>query len=62
MGILPTDFDGDGLPDLLLTGNLFGMELLQGPADALADLALKNMGDDDFTKNMLLKAVREFDG
>lgn len=48
-GILPQDLDGDGLLDLLLVGNDFGMEVQQGPADAFMGLALKNTGTGDFT-------------
>ena len=34
-GISPGDFDGDGLTDLLLVGNDYGLEVQQGRADAL---------------------------
>jgi hypothetical protein len=47
-GILPKDLDGDGLLDLLLVGNDYGMEVQQGPADAFMGLALRNMGDGQF--------------
>ena len=46
--MLPMDVDGDGLTDLLLTGNDYGMELLQGRADAFNGLVLKNMGKNSF--------------
>jgi len=38
------DFDGDGRPDILLTGNDYGMETGQGRADALNGLLLLNRG------------------
>ncbi len=47
-GILPKDIDGDSNIDLLLVGNDFGMEVQQGPADALIGLALKNNGKGNF--------------
>ncbi|HRI58332.1 MAG TPA: VCBS repeat-containing protein [Saprospiraceae bacterium] len=47
-GMLPYDVDKDGLPDLLMVGNDFGMELLQGRADAFNGLVLKNMGKNQF--------------
>ena len=47
-GILPTDLDSDGLVDLLLVGNDYGMEVQQGRADAFLGLALKNMGNGSF--------------
>ncbi len=47
-GILPQDLDGNGSMDLLLVGNDFGMEVQQGPADALVGLALNNKGDGSF--------------
>ncbi len=48
-GMLPADVDGDGLTDLLLSGNDYGMELLQGRADAFYGLVLKNTGKGVFT-------------
>ncbi|MDT7830162.1 FG-GAP-like repeat-containing protein [Pricia sp. S334] len=47
-GILPQDLDGDGYLDLLMVGNDFGMEVQQGPADALVGVALRNKGDGSF--------------
>ena len=47
-GILPQDLDENGYLDILLIGNDFGMEVQQGPADALIGLALKNKGDGSF--------------
>lgn len=47
-GMLPYDADKDGLPDVLMTGNDFGMELLQGRADAFNGLLLKNTGKNQF--------------
>lgn len=46
--MLPHDVDGDGLLDVLMLGNDFGMELLQGRADAFNGLVLKNMGRNQF--------------
>jgi enediyne biosynthesis protein E4 len=47
-GMLPYDMDGDGLLDLLMVGNDYGMELLQGRADAFNGLVLKNVGKNSF--------------
>jgi enediyne biosynthesis protein E4 len=47
-GMLPYDVDNDGLLDLLMVGNDYGMELLQGRADAFNGLILKNMGKNQF--------------
>ncbi len=47
-GMVPADFDGDGLTDLLMVGNDYGMEVQQGRADALMGLLLKNRGDGSF--------------
>ncbi len=47
-GILPYDINHDGKPDLLLTGNDYGMELYQGRADAFYGLALLNRGKGKF--------------
>ncbi len=43
-GTLPYDVDSDGFMDLLMVGNDYGMELLQGRADAFYGLVLKNIG------------------
>jgi enediyne biosynthesis protein E4 len=43
-GILPMDIDNDGLQDVVMIGNDYGMELLQGRADAFNGLVLKNKG------------------
>jgi len=43
-GMLPYDLDQDGLLDLLMVGNDYGMELLQGRADGFYGLALRNEG------------------
>ncbi|MEY4904346.1 MAG: hypothetical protein RLZZ292_2161, partial [Bacteroidota bacterium] len=47
-GTLPYDYDQDGLLDVLMVGNDFGMELLQGRADAFNGLVLKNTGNGNF--------------
>ncbi len=46
--MVPADVDGDGLTDLLVVGNDYGMEVQQGRADALMGLLLKNRGDGSF--------------
>ena len=48
-GILPQDIDGDGNMDILFIGNDFGMEVQQGPADAMNGVVLKNKGKGSFT-------------
>ncbi len=47
-GILPTDIDKDGLIDLLMVGNDFGMEMVQGRADAFYGQVFKNYGKGRF--------------
>jgi enediyne biosynthesis protein E4 len=47
-GMMPYDIDNDGLLDLLMVGNDYGMELLQGRADAFYGLVLKNTGKNNF--------------
>ena len=47
-GMLPHDFDHDGLLDVAMVGNDFGMELLQGRADGFNGLILKNLGNGNF--------------
>lgn len=47
-GMSVVDYDGDGLQDVLMVGNDYGMELLQGRADAFDGLLLKNMGNGQF--------------
>jgi enediyne biosynthesis protein E4 len=42
-GALARDVDGDGLLDLLLSGNDYGMELQQGRADAFCGLVLRQV-------------------
>ncbi|MFN4144217.1 MAG: VCBS repeat-containing protein [Runella sp.] len=43
-GMLPYDIDQDGLLDVLMVGNDYGMEVFQGRADAFYGLVLKNTG------------------
>ncbi|HMS66795.1 MAG TPA: VCBS repeat-containing protein [Saprospiraceae bacterium] len=45
---LPFDVDDNGLVDIILVGNDYGMEILQGHADAFNGLVLKNFGKNDF--------------
>ena len=47
-GMMVYDYDADGLLDVLMVGNDYGMELLQGRADAFNGLILKNMGKGQF--------------
>jgi hypothetical protein len=47
-GIQSSDVNHDGLPDILLTGNDFGMETGQGRADAFNGLVLLNKGNKTF--------------
>jgi hypothetical protein len=46
---LAEDFNGDGYPDLLLSGNDFGTEVGMGRYDALNGLVLIGNGKGDFT-------------
>jgi enediyne biosynthesis protein E4 len=48
-GMMTYDYDGDGLLDVVMVGNDFGMELLQGRADAFNGLVLKNKDGKNFT-------------
>jgi enediyne biosynthesis protein E4 len=45
---MPYDLNQDGFLDLLMVGNDFGMELLQGRADAFYGLALLNQNGKSF--------------
>ncbi len=45
---LPCDLNMDGKLDVLLVGNDYGMELMQGRADAFYGLALINVGGNKF--------------
>jgi hypothetical protein len=42
--IVAADFDKDGMPDLLIAGNDYGMEVFNGRADALNGVFLKGLG------------------
>ncbi len=55
-GIVPKHLDDDNFIDLLLVGNDYGMEVQQGPADALIGLALRNTGEGDFIPISLKKS------
>ncbi len=48
-GILAEDFNGDGYPDLLLSGNDFGTEVGMGRYDAMNGLVLLGDGKGNFT-------------
>jgi len=43
------DFDGDGHPDLLLAGNLYGVQPVLGRYDASAGTLLRGLGDGRFS-------------
>ena len=47
-GMMPYDIDHDGKLDILMIGNDYGMELLNGRADAFYGLVLKNTGNNQF--------------
>jgi hypothetical protein len=47
-GIQCRDVDGDGVPDLILVGNDYGLETGQGRADALNGLVMLNRGGGRF--------------
>jgi hypothetical protein len=47
-GMLPFDCDADGLTDVIMVGNDYGMELLQGRADAFYGMVLHNLGSGNF--------------
>ena len=47
-GMMPYDIDHDGKLDVLMIGNDYGMELLNGRADAFYGLVLKNTGNNNF--------------
>lgn len=47
-GILVQDFDGDGIQDILLSGNKFDVEVETTPADASPGLFLKGKGNHQF--------------
>jgi len=46
---LARDFDGDGHPDLLLAGNLYGVQPVLGRYDASSGTLLRGLGDGRFT-------------
>jgi hypothetical protein len=46
---LADDFDGDGLTDLIVAGNFYGVTPVQGRYDASFGLFLKGNGRGDFT-------------
>jgi len=47
-GLLTGDFDADGLPDILMTGNSFSTETFTGWYDAFSGLLLKGNGEGNF--------------
>jgi hypothetical protein len=48
-GILVNDYDGDGNKDVLLSGNFYGAEVINGQYDAFKGLYLKGTGKGDFS-------------
>lgn len=55
-GMLSNDFNKDGLIDIALVGNDYGMELFQGRADAFNGLILMNKGQNKFEAVELQKS------
>jgi hypothetical protein len=47
-GILINDYDADGFEDVLLTGNFYGAEVINGQYDAFKGLFLQGNGHGDF--------------
>lgn len=47
-GILVNDYDADGFEDILLTGNFYGAEVINGQYDAFKGLFLQGNGEGDF--------------
>jgi hypothetical protein len=55
-GILIRDFDADGNPDLLLTGNEEGAATIPGRSDASCGLVLKGLGKGAFAPLTILQS------
>src|SRR6185437_1362957 len=55
-GMVVDDFDGDGNPDVLITGNDYGTEVATGRYDALNGLLLKGDGAGHFIPVPILKS------
>lgn len=47
-GLLTGDYDGDGVPDIVMTGNSYSTEMFTGRYDALNGLFLKGDGQGNF--------------
>ena len=47
-GILVNDYDADGFEDILLTGNFYGPEVINGQYDAFKGLFLQGNGQGEF--------------
>ncbi len=55
-GIIADDFNGDGLEDILLNGNDYGIETGTGQSDALNGLLLLGDGKFNFTPQTMMQA------
>ncbi|MFN8357852.1 MAG: VCBS repeat-containing protein [Spirosomataceae bacterium] len=55
-GMIADDFDQDGFLDVLLAGNDYGSELLQGRLDALNGLLLKGDGKGNFSPESIVQS------
>ena len=55
-GMVVTDVDHDGIPDILMNGNDFGMEPFTGRHDAFNGLYLKGDGKGNFTPATIAKS------
>ena len=55
-GMISEDVDGDGIFDILMVGNDFGAEVLQGRMDALKGVYLKGNGDGTFNVGNMIES------
>ncbi|WP_234572945.1 VCBS repeat-containing protein [Rhodohalobacter sp. 614A] len=51
-GLLAGDYDGDGFPDILMTGNFYSTEMFTGRYDAFNGLLLKGNGEGEFDPSL----------
>ncbi|HLF32691.1 MAG TPA: VCBS repeat-containing protein, partial [Cyclobacteriaceae bacterium] len=61
-GMLPGDFNGDHLPDVLLVGNDYGMESFIGKSDAFVGLLLAGKGNCEFVPVPAAQSGFDVDG